>query len=217
MDRKEILKKTEEYVKSRLGGESSGHDWWHIYRVRKNAIQIGKQEGADLFVVQLAALLHDIADWKLYGGNEDIGPKLAREWLEKMQVDDKIIIHVCGIIKGLSFKGAGAKNAIKTKEGKVVQDADRLDALGAIGIARVFTFGGHKGESIYDPGVKPKKYRSVEEYKKRTPTTINHFYEKLLLLKGLMNTKAAKRIAEKRHRFMEQFLKQFYEEWEGKA
>lgn len=215
MNEEAILKQTEEYIKNKLSGEGSGHDWWHIYCVWKNAIHIGKDENVNLFVVQLAALLHDISDWKFNDGDDDVGPRLAREWLEKMQVEENIISHVCEIIKEMSFKGAGVKTFMRTKEGMVVQDADRLDAIGAIGIARTFAYGGHKGREIYNPNVKPELHDSFEKYKSGTGPTINHFYEKLLLLKDLMNTKTAKKIAEERHRFMEQFLDRFYKEWEG--
>jgi uncharacterized protein len=215
MNEEAILKQTEEYIKNKLSGEGSGHDWWHIYCVWKNAIHIGKHENVNLFVVQLAALLHDISDWKFNDGDDDVGPRLAREWLEKMQVEENIISHVCEIIKKMSFKGAGVKTFMRTKEGMVVQDADRLDAIGAIGIARTFAYGGHKGREIYNPNVKPELHDSFEKYKSGTGPTINHFYEKLLLLKDLMNTKTAKKIAEERHRFMEQFLDRFYKEWEG--
>ena len=216
MNEEAILKQTEEYIKNKLSGEGSGHDWWHVYRVCKNAIHIGKHENTDLFVVQLAALLHDISDWKFNDGDDDVGPKLAREWLEKMQVEEDVISHVCKIIKEMSFKGAGVKTPIHTKEGMVVQDADRLDAIGAIGIARTFAYGGHKGREIYNPNIKPELHDSFEKYKSGTSPTINHFYEKLLLLKDLMNTKTAKKIAEERHKFMEQFLNRFYKEWDGK-
>jgi len=216
MNKDEVIKRTADYVKSKLDGESSGHDWWHTYRVWKTAVNIGKKEDADLFVVQLTALLHDIADWKFHSGDDSIGPKLAREWLEKLDVDENIISHVCEIIKGVSFKGAGVKSKIKTKEGMVVQDADRLDALGSIGIARAFAYGGHKGREIYNPNIKPEKHESFEQYKNNKGTTINHFYEKLLLLKDLMNTPSARKIAEERHRFMEEYLDKFFKEWEGK-
>ena len=216
MNKEEVIKRTADYIKSKLDGESSGHDWWHTYRVWKTAVNIGKKEDADLFVVQLAALLHDIADWKFHSGDDSIGPKLAREWLEKLDVDENIISHVCEIIKGVSFKGAGVKSKIKTKEGMVVQDADRLDALGSIGIARAFAYGGHKGREIYNPNIKPEKHESFEQYKNNKGTTINHFYEKLLLLKDLMNTPSARKIAEERHRFMEEYLDKFFKEWEGK-
>jgi len=216
MNKEEIIKRTADYVKSRLSGEGSGHDWWHIYRVWKTAIEICKKEGADLFVVQLAALLHDIADWKFHAGDYSVGPKLAREWLEKLDADENVISHVCEIIKEVSFKGAGVKSEIKTKESMVVQDADRLDALGAIGIARTFAYGGHKGREIYNPNINPEKHETFEQYKNNKRPTINHFYEKLLLLKDLMNTPSARKIAEERHSFMEQYLDKFFEEWECK-
>lgn len=217
MNKEEVIKRTADYVKSRLDGEGSGHDWWHIYRVWKTAVNIGEKESADLFVIQLAALLHDIADWKFHSGDDSVGPKLAREWLEKLDVDENIISHVCEIIKEISFKGAGVKSKIKTKEGMVVQDADRLDAIGAIGIARAFAYGGHKGREIYNPKIKPKKHETFEQYKNNKGTTINHFYEKLLLLKDLMNTPSARKIAEERHKFMEQYLDRFFKEWKDKA
>lgn len=216
MNKKVILKQTEEYVKDKLSGEGSGHDWWHIYRVWQNAKHIGQYEQADMFVVELAALLHDIADWKFNDGDDSVGPKLAREWLTKLQVEENIIAHVCQIIKDLSFKGAGVKSKIHTIEGMVVQDADRLDALGAIGIARAFAYGGHKNREMYNPNVKAEQHNSFEEYKNSHGTTINHFYEKLLLLKNLMNTTTAKKIAESRHAFMEEYLERFYDEWAGK-
>lgn len=216
MEEKQIIKKTEEYVRSRLQGEGSGHDWWHVHHVWKTAVLIGKEEQADLFVVQLAALLHDIADWKFHQGNDEIGLQLVKEWLEKLEVEEKTIAHVCEIIRNISFRGAKVKNTIKTKEGKIVQDADRLDALGAIGISRTFAYGGHKGREIYNPDLPPEKHLNFEQYKNSTGPTINHFYEKLLLLKDLMNTETGRRIAEKRHLFMEQFLERFYQEWDGR-
>ena len=212
MDKVVVIKGTQKYVKKALEGESSGHDWWHVYRVWKNAIHIGTQEKVDLYIVQLAALLHDIADWKFHKGDESIGPKLAREWLKKLQVEEEDVSHVCTIIGDISFKGAGEKSKMKSREGEVVQDADRLDAIGAIGIARAFAYGGHKEREIYNPNIKPQKHSSFEEYKKSESPTINHFYEKLLLLKGLMNTKTAKVIAEERHKFMEEFLERFFKE-----
>lgn len=216
MDKEEVIKRTADYIKSKLDGEGSGHDWWHVYRVWKTAIEIGKKECADLFVVQLAALLHDIADWKFHSGDDSVGPKLAGELLEKLDVDENIIFNVCKIIKEVSFKGAGVKSKIKTKEGMVVQDADRLDAIGAIGIARAFAYGGHKGREIYNPNIKPEKHETFEQYRNNKGTTINHFYEKLLLLKDLMNTPSARKIAEERHKFMEEYLDRFFKEWEGK-
>ena len=196
-------------------GEGSGHDWWHVYRVWKNAIHIGKQESVDLFVVELAALLHDVADWKFHDGNDEIGPQVAKEWLESLAVSVDTVSHVCQIIKDISFKGAGVVTAMKTTEGMVVQDADRLDALGAIGIARTFAYGGSKNREMYNPDINPVMHASFEQYKKSQGTSINHFYEKLLLLKELMNTATARQIAEKRHAVMEDYLQQFYDEWEG--
>ena len=215
MNQEVIINQTKEDVRKKLEGESSGHDWWHINRVWKNALYIGREEKADLYVVQLSALLHDIADWKFHDGDDSIGPKLAGEWLEKMQVDESITSHVCQIIKDISFKGAGVKSQIKTLEGMVVQDADRLDAIGAIGIARAFAYGGYKGREFYNPDIKPKRHESFEQYRNDKGTTINHFYEKLLLLKDLMNTKTAKKIAEGRHVYMEQYLARFFKEWNG--
>lgn len=193
MNKEQIINQTAEFIKAKLTGEGSGHDWWHVYRVWKNAEHIGKREEVDLFVVELAALLHDIADWKFNDGNDDIGPQLAREWLEKLSVDEEIISHVCQIIKDASFKGAGVATKMKTIEGMVVQDADRLDVIGAIGIARTFAYGGSKGREMHNPEIKPEKHESFEQYKNNHSSTINHFYEKLLLLKELMNTKTAKK------------------------
>jgi uncharacterized protein len=216
MEKNLVIKKTAAHMKKLLSGEGSGHDWWHTYRVWKDAIRIGKQEKADLFIVQLTALLHDIADYKLHGGDENIGPRRAREWLEGQKVDEKTISQVCRIISDMPFKGAKVESKMKALEGKVVQDADRLDAIGAIGIARCFTFSGHKGREIYNPDIKPDMHESFEQYKSNVSPAINHFYEKLLLLKDLMNTKAARKIAEGRHVFMKQYLNRFYKEWEGK-
>lgn len=209
-----VLEKTEAFVRKKLEGEGSGHDWWHVDRVRRMAVQIGREEKADLFVIELAALLHDIADWKFQGGDDSAGPKLARQWLESIGVDEAVIAHVCEIIRDISFKGAQVPTEMKSLEGKIVQDADRLDAIGAIGIARTFAYGGHRGQEIYNPAVTPVNHRSFEEYKSSSGPTINHFYEKLLLLKDRMNTPSAKRMAGERHRFMELFLEKFYAEWE---
>lgn len=216
MKQEEVIKKTEEHIKSLLSGESSGHDWWHVYRVWKCAVHIAKGEKVDLFVVQLGALLHDIADWKLHGGDDDVGPKKAREWLESLSVKEEVVKRVEQIIKEISFKGSGVKVKLSSQEAKVVQDADRLDAIGAIGIARAFAYGGHKGREMHTPGKAPEIHKNFEQYKNNKSSTINHFYEKLLLLKNLMNTKTAKKIAEKRHNVMEKYLKEFYSEWEGK-
>ncbi len=215
MDKESIIKKTEEYIRKALEGEGTGHDWWHVYRVRKNAVHLCNGEDADLFVVQLGALLHDIADWKFNGGDDSVRPRKARERLEKFQVEEEVIAHVCEIIREVSFKGAGVSTRMQTKEGMIVQDADRLDALGAIGIARTFAYGGYKGREIYNPDIKPERHETFEQYKTKTGPSINHFYEKLLLLKDLMNTKTAKDVAKQRHEFMEQYLDRFYKEWEG--
>lgn len=216
MDKKLIVHKTAEYVKKKLEGESTGHDWWHAHRVWRMAIKIAKQERTiDKTVVELAALLHDIADWKFYGGDDSVGPKVARKWLRKLGVDKQTIFHVCKIIKEMSFKGAGEKKRIMTKEGMVVQDADRLDALGAIGIARCFATSAKLNREIYNPSLKPKLHKTFEEYKNSKSTAINHFYEKILLIKDRLNTTAAKKIAQRRHTFMKYFLSQFYKEWEG--
>lgn len=209
MNKKEIIKRTTAHVKALLDKEGTGHDWFHIERVVRNAKKIARKEGGDLFVIELGALLHDIADWKFYGGDTAIGPRKAREWLEKLKVDEKIIPQVTEIVQNISFREGTNKVKMKTLEGKIVQDADRLDAMGAIGIARCFAYGGYRGREIYNPKVRPKKkYKNL-----KSSTTINHFYEKLLLLRGRMNTRAGRRMAGERHKFMEQFLRQFYKEW----
>lgn len=210
-----IIQKTKEYVKNKQSGESSGHDWWHTVRVYNTAISIANKENADKRVVALAALLHDIADYKFNNGDETIGPKMARSWLKENEVDEDIMNEVSDIIANMSFKGSNIDSSMKTLEGKIVQDADRLDAIGAIGIARTFAYGGSKGRAIYNPDIPPADFKSFEEYKSNNSSTINHFYEKLLLLKKLMNTKTAKEIAEGRHNFMESFLQRFLEEWNG--
>jgi len=216
MSNQNIINQTAEYAKRKLSGDSSGHDWWHVYRVWKLAKQIAKQEKVDLFVVELGALLHDIADWKFTDGDLDIGPRVAREWLEKLGVDENVTAHVCQIITDISFKGAGVATKMKTLEGQVVQDADRLDAIGAIGIARTFAYGGAKGREMYNPEIKPQLHTSFEQYKNNASPTINHFYEKLLLLKDLLNTETAKQMAQERHQYMKDFLTEFYQEWEGR-
>jgi uncharacterized protein len=212
----EAIRRTAEHVQKLLAGEGSGHDWFHIERVHRTALAIGREEGADLFIVELAALLHDVADWKFAGGDHDAGPRAAGQWLTSLSVSLAVIEHVCEIIGGLSFKGSGVSTPMRTLEGQIVQDADRLDALGAIGIARAFAYGGYKGRALYDPNIPPQPHDSFDAYKKSTGPTINHFYEKLLLLKDRMNTPTAKRLAAERHDFMEQYLKQFTSEWEGK-
>jgi uncharacterized protein len=209
------IDKTEAYVKQELQQAEGGHDWWHIYRVWNNAKTIAAKEHVDVLVVELAALLHDIADPKFYAGDENIGPQKAQLFLTDIGVDELVINHVVNIIKHMSFKQSFEGVSFSSKEMLVVQDADRLDAIGAIGIARTFNYGGFKNRTIYNPEIKPELYTDKEAYKNSTAPTINHFYEKLLLLKDRMNTNTAKQMAEDRHAFMEQFLVQFYKEWEG--
>lgn len=210
-----VVKQTTGFVKEKLKGAESGHDWTHIERVWKNAKNISKTEECNLFVVELGALLHDIADWK-FSGSDTEGSRITREWLGGLKVENEKIEDVCHIIDNISYKGAKVENKIKTIEGMIVQDADRLDALGAIGIARCFSYGGYRQRTMYDPEIKPTMHESYEQYKKSEGTTVNHFYEKLLLLKDKMNTKSGKVIAEERHKYMEGFLSQFFDEWEGK-
>jgi uncharacterized protein len=206
---------TANYVRDLLESEGSGHDWWHIYRVWQNAIKICDAENADRTVVELAALLHDIADWKFNDGNLKLSGEKAREWMNSISVPLEIQNHVCAIIDVVSFKGAGVKDSPTTLEGKIVRDADRLDAIGAIGVARTFTYGGFCKQAMHDPDVQPRKHDSFEEYRNTRTTTINHFYEKILLLKDRMETEAAKQIAKDRHEFLEMYLTQFFKEWDG--
>lgn len=210
------IQQTIDYVKSELQNAEGGHDWWHIYRVWKTAQQIAEKESVNQEVVELGALLHDIADSKFHDGDETIGPRKAKAFLSSIQVDEKTIEHVIHIIQNISFGGGNFEQKFTSPELAVVQDADRLDALGAIGIARTFNYGGFKNRAIYDPNIPPQLNMSKAEYKKSTAPTINHFYEKLLLLKDRMNTETGKAMAEKRHQFMENYLNQFYGEWEGK-
>jgi len=216
-NKKTVINGVAKEVEKRMSGEGTGHDWWHVYRVWQMAKNIGKKEEADFFVIELSALLHDIADWKFNGGNFGTGPKEAAKLLSKFQVDEETIERVADIVRNISFKGAGEENKIKTLEGKVVQDADRLDAIGAIGIARAFAYGGHKGRAIFNPQGEVKHHDSFEEYKRGADSTLHHFYEKLLLLKDRMNTETAKEIAVSRHQYLEEYLERFYREWEGKA
>lgn len=215
MSQQEIIQQVADRVLLKLEGEGSGHDWWHIYRVWNMAKKIGVQEDANLFVIELAALLHDIADWKFHDGDDTVGPRVARCILEEYRVDESVIDHVCLIIATTSFKGANVETPMSTREGMVVQDADRLDAIGALGVARTFAYGGNRSHLMHHPGIKPIMHDSKEDYFQTKNTTINHFYEKLLLLKDRMNTEAAKVIAEERHRFMEAYLAQFLGEWDG--
>ena len=212
-----LIEATKTFVKNTLENAEGGHDWFHTLRVYNNALLISKHEDVEPLVVELGALLHDIADSKFHAGDETIGPKLAREFLFKHNVDSMVIEHVVNIIKHISFKNSLDKNlSFTSKELEVIQDADRLDAIGAIGIARCFNYGGFKNRPLYDPTVAPNLSMTKEEYKTSNGPTINHFYEKLLLLKDKMNTKTGKQIAEKRHSFMKAYLKQFYSEWNGK-
>jgi len=209
------ITKTIAFVKEQLANAEGGHDWFHIERVFNNVLLISKTERVDKIVVSLAALLHDIADSKFHNGDETIGPKIAREFLFNLNVDSAVIEHVINIIENISFKGGNVSRKFHSKELDVVQDADRLDAIGAIGIARCFNYGGFKNRQLYNPDIKPNLKMTKEEYKSSTAPTINHFYEKLLLLKDKMNTKTGLKIALQRHEYMECFLKQFYNEWEG--
>ncbi|MFD2529984.1 HD domain-containing protein [Polaribacter marinaquae] len=217
MNQEKIITATIAFVKEELKNAEGGHDWFHIERVFKNAILISKEENVDVFVVSLAALLHDIADPKFHNGDETIGPIVANDFLKKQNVEPTIIKHVVDIINNISFKNSfeNTKANFNSKELDVVQDADRLDAIGAIGIARCFNYGGFKNRALYDPEIIPNLNMTKEEYKNSSAPTINHFYEKLLLLKDKMNTTSGKKIAAERHLFMKTFLKQFYEEWNG--
>jgi uncharacterized protein len=214
MECTQAVRMTEHFTKEKLKDDVTGHDWWHIDRVRKMALEIAKKEKADAFVVELAALLHDIADWKFHA-DEQAGGKVAREFLEKIEIEKTAVNHICEIIDNISFKGSGVKSKISTIEGKCVQDADRIDALGAIGIARAFAYGGLKQRQLYDPAIKPVLHQTFQDYKNSKSSTINHFFEKLLLLKDLMNTETGKKMAEKRHQFTESFLQEFFNEWKG--
>ena len=215
MNQNEIIQKTREYIKQEFSDDSSGHDWWHIYRVWKNAVTICQHEKADAFIVELAALLHDLDDWK-FNDMGDETPLRAKAWLDSCGVEISTADKVCEIIMHISYKGAGVENKMKSLEGLIVQDADRLDAIGAIGIGRAFAYGGYKNRPMYDPESTPQMHATFEQYKNSKSATINHFYEKLLLLKDMMNTNSAKRIAEQRHEVMVNFLDQFMNEWEGK-
>jgi uncharacterized protein len=216
MNTQQIIKNTEAFVKNALKDAEGGHDWFHILRVWNNAKLISKNENVDSFVVELGALLHDIADSKFYNGDETIGPKIAREFLESQRVDESIIVHIENIISNISFKGGNFKQQFNSPELEVIQDADRLDAIGAVGIARTFNYGGFKNRPLYNPEITPNLNQSKEAYKNSEAPTINHFYEKLLLLKDRMNTVTGREIAANRHQYMEHFLNQFYDEWNGK-
>lgn len=213
METNEIIKCIAETVKQQQMNESGGHGWWHTLRVWEMAKYIAEQENGNQFIVQISALLHDIADWKYNEGNEFAGGEKARELLCGFSLSKATITEICSIVDNISFKGAETQVSELSHNGKIVQDADRLDAIGAIGIARTFAYGGLRGRPMYDPEIRPQQHKSFDEYKKSVTPTINHFYEKLLLLKDRMNTPTAKQIAEERHRWMELFLEQFYREW----
>ncbi|MDC9723502.1 MAG: HD domain-containing protein [Urechidicola sp.] len=216
-NQKTTINNTISFVKKTLENAEGGHDWFHIERVYKNANLISKTENVNDYIVALGALLHDIADAKFYDGDETVGPKMARDFLESQHVEESIIDHVVNIINHISYKNSLNTSGEKwsSPELEVVQDADRLDAIGAVGIARCFNYGGFKNRPMYDPEISPNLNMSKEEYKKSAAPTINHFYEKLLLLKDKMNTASGKKIAEQRHDYMEQYLEQFYAEWDG--
>jgi len=227
MDKQEIIKKTETFVKETLGKDSTGHDWWHVHRVRNLAKRIARHEGADIFIVELAALLHDIGDYKFFQGDEEAGAAKVREWLSSLEISPSLIDKIAEITSQISFmhtlpdksKRGGKKNfpiPTLSKELMAVTDADRLDAMGAIGIARTFTYGGFFNRPIYDPAIKPSKYITREEYKNTEAPSINHFYEKLLKLKDMMYTKLGRKMAKRKHRFLNLYLKQFFKEWKGK-
>jgi len=214
MNEPEILKRTEEFAILEFGNEGSGHDWFHVDRVRKMALRIGQKENCDLFITEMAALLHDLDDWKLNNPEQSVQSKSGK-WLAEVGVGAEVSLHILRIIDEVSYRGAGSETPVSSVEAAVVQDADRLDAIGAIGIARTFAYGGHKGRLIYDPAVAPIMHSDFQEYKKSTAPTINHFYEKLMLLKDRLNTETAKKIGEERHQFMANYLEQFHEEWQA--
>lgn len=213
----QLVSRSARLLEKTLSGEGSGHDWWHVHRVWKLAERIARTEPrADPTVVALGALLHDLADWKFRGGDLEAAPREAGKWLTKLKAAPELVARVQAICREVSYKGAGVKDRPTSLEARIVQDADRLDAIGAIGIARTFAYGGAKGRSMYEPDEKPVLHRSFAAYKKSRGHTINHFHEKLLLLKKRLHTREAKRIAASRHAYMEGFLKQFHSEWEGR-
>lgn len=212
-----LVERTAAHIRAKMAGDSSGHDWWHIYRVWRTARRLAIEERADLLVVELAALLHDIADWKFHHGDLSEGPRQARAWLESLGTAPAVTTAVVQIVERVSFKGAGVADEMPWLEGKIVQDADRLDAIGAVGIGRAFAYGGHAGRLMYDPDEPPELHDSAEAYRTRSGPTVNHFYEKLLLLRDRMHTASARRIATERHELMETFLGRFFQEWNGEA
>jgi len=218
MNRQEIINKTESFVKETLEGSEAGHDWSHIERVVRNARTIAAGEKADPFVIELAALLHDIADSKFHNGNEELGPERSERFLKDLDLPDDVIDHVVNLVRHVSFKNEldpSGEEGFDSIELRVLKDADRLDAMGAIGVARAFHYGGYKNRALYDPSIQPVDKQSKEQYKTSKAPTINHFYEKLLLLRDKMNTQTGRQMAEERHAFMESFLDHFYREWEG--
>lgn len=218
MTKAEIVERTRAYLEGKFNTESSGHDYWHMYRVWQLAKHIAKSEkDVDIFTLELTALLHDIADWKFHDGDEEAGPRAAREWLEGFDVDNKVIEHVEDVIRNISFKGANVETNLKTIEGQIVHDADKLDGIGAVGIGRTFAFGGTVGRPMYDPNCIAEQHDTFEAYKNSIKNpTINHFYEKLFLIKDRMFTKTGKEMAQHRHKVMEEFLGEFLAEWDGK-
>jgi len=212
-EQEKTIELTVNFVKHELYGSEGGHDWWHIYRVWKSARKIAVKEGGNLFIVELGALLHDIADSKFHEGNEEIGPEKAKKFLNSLAIKQELIEHVINIIKHISFKGGNEEQKFTSPELAIVQDADRLDAIGAIGIARTFNYGGYKNRELYNPEVLPNLSMTNKEYKNSNAPTVNHFHEKLLLLKDRMNTKTGTKLAQQRHEFMEAYLKQFHLEW----
>lgn len=210
-----VIERTAALLAEQFAKDSSGHDWEHIQRVRRMAIRLARQEQADVSICELAALLHDIADWKFHGGDLSAGPRAAREWLTSLAVAEPVIDHVCAIVEGVTFKGAGVATVMATLEGRCVQDADRLDAIGAIGIGRAFAFGGAFGRAMYDPAIPPSLHQTFEDYRTKSGPTLNHFYEKLFLLKDRMQTASGRAIAEQRHAFMTEFVARFLAEIEG--
>lgn len=216
MNKDKVIINTLNLLEEQFKGESTGHDYWHMFRVWKMSKHIAQSEnGVDMFTLELGALLHDIADWKFNDGDEEAGPRAARKWLDSQKVNEKVILEVEDIIRTISFKGAGVASNMKNIEGKIIHDADKIDAIGAIGIARVFAYSGAHNRPIYDPEINIEEHNSFEAYKKSKGTAVNHFYEKLLLLKDRMYTKTGKKIATHRHKIMEDYLTEFYKEWDG--
>jgi len=215
---KRLVTRTASAVRSAMEGDGTGHDWWHVWRVWRLAVRLARTEPrADPGVVALGALLHDLGDWKFHGGDAEAAPREAGRLLARLGADPDLVGRVQAVCREVSFKGARVKDRPTSLEARIVQDADRLDALGAIGIARAFAYGGAKGRALYEPGVKPVLHRSFAAYKRSRSHTINHFHEKLLLLKGRLHTREARRLARERHAFLQEFLRRFHREWDGKA